>query len=663
MKLFNKRLSRNIFKFIAIFICLYLLFLPQTQNFCRQISSLNYDTQNLYLWDFLPKMGVKPMKDTFYPYGFLYYYKSQSLGWYLLYSAVTPLLLTLIYFCLIKSLFKPWYLKLAIFISIILIVSNILPPLAFARYGLVITLNLLAVRLLFFKPSSLWQPFSIGLIAGLVALPFTTESLYLFLLQCLIIAAYQFTRPKKLWHNLENTLKYFFLYLCGVFIGLIPLVAYLQTNQITQDLLRFYRDLAYFSEIGVLPYRVNNFHEVFILSVILIGVISVLLRVYHSSTRPSYPTMVLTTTLISLIFYQQKNLIRDFGQTVTFYAIIVCVCLFSLLIQSLNQLTQYRSRSFLVLYLIFFICLTNSFKFPLSLTIFNYALKAYQPLSLTETLNLNNKLCTEADAGLKNLNLPESFFTVKDKIYQDVVSPKIFSFPYDPLFYLLFNQKPPMYPNIYEAAPAANQTVNLNYLKDVTHVIYNPDNTADSTPDSVRTFTQLKYILDNFTPVAYHHPYYILKRSQTPNPFFSKQNSQKFPLLTHRFKKVNWANLPNMFGRQYSSDLKQTASRIEYFPNLSGLNDFLKTYPASISGTFLITNFQNTSSPSAVFKVGNDADPLATMTFNLRGYHDYVIPLSRLPALLNENEISRVSIEPAPKDLWLVTNPKYSYIW
>jgi hypothetical protein len=63
--------------------------------------------------------------------------------------------------------------------------------------------------------------------------------------------------------------------------------------------------------------------------------------------------------------------------------------------------------------------------------------------------------CLFDSMGAVNEILPRGFQEYK---------PSYFSFPGDPIFYILFNQKPPYYPTIYEATPIYAQKKLIKFI-------------------------------------------------------------------------------------------------------------------------------------------------------------------------------------------------------
>jgi ankyrin repeat protein len=95
---------------------------------------------------------------------------------------------------------------------------------------------------------------------------------------------------------------------------------------------------------------------------------------------------------------------------------------------------------------------------------------------------------------------------------------KIFSFPGDPIFYILFNQKPPYYPTIYEATPIYAQKKLIKFIEEnkINYVILNIKSTSiqDTVPDKMRARILYEYIMNNFKKEKQIDNFLIFKKIQ-----------------------------------------------------------------------------------------------------------------------------------------------------
>jgi hypothetical protein len=93
---------------------------------------------------------------------------------------------------------------------------------------------------------------------------------------------------------------------------------------------------------------------------------------------------------------------------------------------------------------------------------------------------------------------------------------KVFTFPGEPIFYVLFKQTPPFYPTIYEATPLYAQKMLIQYIEnnDINIILYNTKTNSiqDEVPDKIRGRLLDEYIQANFSYYEKVGDYLILKR-------------------------------------------------------------------------------------------------------------------------------------------------------
>ena len=525
--------AKNLIELIVVFCLTWPIFYPGTNNYCRIASDSGFDSQNLYVWDHLPRLGYQPNRETFYPYGFLFFYKAQSMPWFIIYSLLIPLFFTVIYLTIVKRIIKSKLVGLIYFLSLITLFLNNLWVGNAARYFISLALSLLSAYLIYdpnHKKS--WPFFILGLIGGFSLLVSTGDGLYVIFIQILLICfAHLFPFSKRLFSNL-------FRYFGGLLLGLIPLLIHLYSQALFPSFVQSLRDLVDLSIFAKAPYSLNTISEIFIFISLSIAFVAFFLRFIHPKLRHTYSTLILFAGLLSLLVLEQKNLIRQFGLIMMVYAFIMDTFIFFFATKRLFVSNKFTQIKIILLYIIFFWSFIESMRLTLN---------PFEIVNQVKAINYSTPKLCPVNPDFDRLQLPESYSQVKDYLKAQPDLQAIFSYPYDPIFYLLVGTKLPPYPTVYEATPISAQAKNLKFLEDnqVNYVIYNPLSfPIDGTPEYVRTQLEEKYLLTHFVPVKQIGSFYVLKKSEGIANWFTKGNLKAYPELLNHLLNLNFASLP-----------------------------------------------------------------------------------------------------------------------
>lgn len=667
----NRRIIRKISYFLIIFCVTYLILIPQTNNFCHQITGLDFDTQNLFVWDHLAEMGYKPYKDTFYPYGFLFFYKSQSMPWFIIYSLIGTTLLVIIYYTIINKLFNKGYIKLVIYLSLLLLILNTLGTWTFTRYGFSLSVSLLSCWILFYAQKRKLSITVLGLIAGFSAIISSSDTLYIVLTQIILILFDEISNPKmkgRLIKLLRNLIVKSLYYLIGIIIGLVPLTFYLTSQEMIKPFIQFYQDLLFISEYAKAPYLINNFYEIYIIVTLIICFAALALRLGSSVTRNKYRTYILMTTFLSFLIIMQKHLIRPMSIIIIYNAFIANLILFGISQKEMSHLFRKINKSVLILllYIIFYLSLTTSFNFPFNYSILDTSILAYQRTNLKNTINFNNKLCRISEINWQRLQLPESYSQIKNFLGNEYYPHQFFSFPYDPILYLLTNNQPAPYPNVYESAPMAIQKKNIDYIEQhqIPFIIYNLKALAiDGSPDYMRGSETMKYIIANYHPIKYIEPFVVLARNTDSNDFFSKTNQKEYPLLYSHLLNPIWGSFSGSHGKQIEKTLLEFANYRGFYSNTFELNDALKLNSIDSKNLFLLLNFNLPSPTVANVIIINEKNDQTSIAINIKKDIPNAISFSTIPLFMNGGKVKSIDISPQPESIWLLNNNSIINTW
>lgn len=278
----------------------------------------------------------------------------------------------------------------------------------------------------------------------------------------------------------------------GWIVGTIPFFIFLWKTQSLSDYL-FYlfslKDISLFAKVP-LPPSLKYFENDFILAVIVLSIISIL---KINKEKYDFKSYIKAALVLSLILLEQKNIIRSIYTQISFIGLILFIILFDDLRLNLRKIKLADKKIFFFLinfltliFLIIYIERNRVVIIPKNIV-----------ASFKSSACFNNKL----------LKIPREQIIPYEKVVEFVSKDKrarIFSFPGDSIFYILFNQIPPYYPSIYESTPIYAQNKQIKYIKEnkINFVILNTRSTSiqDGVPDRVRAGKLYGFIKKNYSP-------------------------------------------------------------------------------------------------------------------------------------------------------------------
>jgi len=481
-------------------------------------NSLGFDSQNLLVWRHSAIVGQLPYKDVFYPYGLLNYWKETSLFW-----RVVSILLTIsLFVTLLYAFLKLFKNKLyAYIVTIIFYVSTfyVTGISSFARYGVITALAVISI-FIFYKNTFLPKKilFLVGVIVSLVFFLLIDQGIYVILFFSFFIfinpilkSGFTQFKEKNYYQELATSYSIFIL---GFFIGSLPFIGYFTYQGILFDFVSDFHKLSDISEYAKTPYlhSLRSLSGIFNIAVLFLSISYLSIRTFfisRSFDRNAYAILSLSFVLLLL---EQKSIIRSIDNQLVFISTLL---LLTLLYNIVPRIRFFLKKSFFIkeryLYAMIIIVI--------ALLIFYTSVKGL-PFQTCNTAGSIEKISSSWFKKIPNYSL------VLNKIsqYKDF-NGKIFSFPGDPLFYILFQQNPPYYFTIYDASPEEYQNKRIKYIKEnkINYVIYNYNIHAiqDGVPDLVRGNTEINYILSNFHIVDKVENFLILKKNESNEDFFT----------------------------------------------------------------------------------------------------------------------------------------------
>ena len=479
--------SLNIFSPELIFLSIIGLIIASWNKIpnCNPIS-LGFDEQSFLFWKHVRSLDLIPFKDFFYPYGLLFYLKIDDSLW-LTISIVLVVVSIGSIFLFFRNIFEDRLYTYTFFLAFCLFVGAFLGFDSFLRYSPIIFVAYVASTLTYRGVILNKIPaLLIGLTLGLLFSLINDLFFYSFFVSFSLTLFYLVFKHRKV----DKKVFLFAAYsLFGFLIGAFPLLIYLNKNDALGSFVENYRllkDISIFAKVPFPP-TLKSFENLFVIGTLIIFLLSLTSDVIWKKKK-SFSFYLKLSLIIAIVFLEQKNIVRSFYQQLSFIGLIAFSFLANDFKKKLEQIKiQRKFIYFFVLNLLFLIFISIYLDRGLSLK------KSFFQIN---KINCNQiKLAEQNQLKLKKYEEVKRFLLTKK-------NPTIFSFPGDPIFYLLLDQKPPYYPSIYEATPLYAQEKMIEYIKSskVNFVILNQKSSSiqDGVPDKIRGKLLYDYISKNF---------------------------------------------------------------------------------------------------------------------------------------------------------------------
>jgi hypothetical protein len=506
-------------KYLCLFVLFCLVCLGNLQNLCRVYPTFGSDSQTLLLWEYTAKIGMLPYRDIFYPYGMLNYYMTQNIYFFIGYFLIAPILFFIIFLAL-KRLFNNNLYAFTAIVFIYFFIIRITGFETFTRYGILIAY---AIAIAFYYSSNEKHSKKILLLLGLTAgliFPFIVDVGFyapvLFVLFSLSNIFFKFDL-KKTKDQMGVVLKEILFFLFGFCIGIIPFAVYLS---VTRSIIPFFAYLRNLHDIALYAktpfiHSLSSPDNLFVLIVLIIGISYLSILFILKKQKATFKNYFQIGMIIILILLEQKSIIRSIDTQLTFIGFLLLLSLFADVKIYFEKL--HIQKSYIYLY---FIAI-------LTITLFHLGLRPIDT-SIDNFPSIKNEMQAVGSFYNKTcVNNNVQFLVAKNNRYLEIekrvkIIPqfkgKVFVFPGDPIFYILFNQRPPFYPSIYEATPLYAQKTLLQYIKDnnIQVIIYNSNikSIQDGVPDTLRGKLVYQFIRENYHVVDSQDGFLILVKTK-----------------------------------------------------------------------------------------------------------------------------------------------------
>lgn len=636
--------------FIAFISSLYTLF-----PFCFIYQNADFDSQNLLTWEYTAVKKIPLYKSIFYPYGIFSYLQNTNIvihyGHILVYFLL--LLVTLI------SLKKMWnnisyaYISFAVFIFFIIKFTGIE---AFIRYGILFGFCLLVGFIEQTKRQKFFT-FLLGTLTGIIFSLIPDQGFYCFVVFYLFliflpvfINGFQVLKQKNFIFSIG---KRGVLFTFGSFSGLAPFLIFLIQKHLFINFLENYHYISELPIIAKTPFipSLRTHENLFTLGVLILTVIHLSYTYLFTTKKKSFKLTRQLLLFIALILLEQKNIIRSIDSQVTFFALFLLLLLLSEYILKIELRVKNRIVP-LFLFTGFFICLLffSGFRpfFPFGI--------GYYAASQSTCIDKNISTMIAKDPEYKK---------VKETLEKQTdFNGRIFSFPGDPVFYILFNQKPPYYFTLYEATSKLNQKTNIDYIENqhIRYVIYNTKINAiqNGVPDYIRGTFTLRYILSHFVPVEKIGKYIILRKTANENDIFH-DSSDFSENLTKQFTHINLSTIPEEEGNYKN---KYIPKNMRVFSTLKELNNYLSQSSVNSKNEFIIIQFKKNVQYTNIKVITSEGLETMVGFYSDKKNIPYIINLQNIPLFYRPRIIKKIELyNPSLNFIQLLQIKKINFFW
>ncbi len=508
-------MKKQIFLLILLFSVFSIFSLSNITNFCRIYPTQGADNESLLLWQYAASIGIQQYKDIFYPYGLLNYYKDSNIFFALIYFFLTPALFIGIFLAL-KQLFQDKVLTTVATVSFLFFIGTITGFETFTRYGPLVVAAIF-FSYVFYKRKQGNK--KILIISGaLTSLLFPLINDFGFYTPVIfIVFAFIETLISTAFNLSITTIKQFlrqtFYFFSGYFLGLLPFFSYLILTHSFSGFLLYLQNLHDIAQFAKTPFfhSIGSIDNIFTIGILISTIFFLSFNFFLGKKTQSFNTYLQIVLTIVLLLLEQKSIIRSIDTQITFIGLLLFFCFFYeciLLMQSHKVENSFIAVYFInFLFMIIFLIGLHPVDQQINL------LRASKNIFNTFT----NKSCIEQNVSyLTSQN--KQLLQVKDKVsHIEGFNGKVFTFPGEPIFYILFKQIPPYYPTIYEATPLYAQLQLIHYIETqhINIVIYNSNvkSIHDEVPDAVRGRFLYSYLQTNYSFYDKVGNYLIYKRN------------------------------------------------------------------------------------------------------------------------------------------------------
>lgn len=549
--------------FIAVYLIVATFYIPFLINRCLLFSNFRFDSQVLLLWKYSAIKNYIPYRDIFYPYGLFSFYKQTNPFLSFIEILIIALLFT-IFYKLFKLVYKGYLYPIFAFTIIFVFVNLYTSIEVFARYGIIVAYSSIVSYTIYanHKMGKILH-LILGLLAGLIFCLYSDQGIlaiimYAFLL--IILTYYDKLVVIQRSYDVKKIIRSLAWFISGFLIIIFPFMLYLFLGNILNAFFYSFVELRNISLYAKIPFPPTIFtvENIFTISIIIAAISYLSYKFLLLRSILKIKDVLVLGIVSSLILLELKNVMRSIDWQISFVAVILFYILIS------DYIYNNRSRFIKILYFLvtgIFILLFVGFKY----------VGIYGNLKVFDNKSDKFNAYSCVNETIKSSAENNTFIQVKKEIVKYGGNKKIYSYPSDPVFYILFDQKPPFYPTIYEASFEVGQKRRIEYLKsnNIDFVILNSSilSIQDNIPDYIRAKYELQYILNNYEYLTSVNNFIILKKGFTKDLLTTSEIKQS--KYVQSLLRINLGQIPYLEAREKAKYLSDPLMK---FVNLDALN-------------------------------------------------------------------------------------------
>lgn len=643
-------LSRSIFstqaagELVAVLILIWGWRFPSLLQTCDLLIRYDFDPQNFSTWVYTAMKGYMPYRDVFYWYGLLLYYYPAILWVRVVYVIWICGLFTGMYW-LLRQIISHTLLRLWAFGLAVIMIDQLVGLNAFARYGSGMVVAVIGAWgwMSLSGQYRRWWLAGLGLVAGSLFFLIQDQGLYITLTilgmgVAVILIRLEEWRQSDFWIDI---LKQTVSFIGGWLIAALPFGFWLLINDSWNGYLTNLALIGQMSSFAKKPFfgSYNDLSNLFV--TVSIGILGIDLAYRYLFERKSLrqPQQFIKIAFLGIItFFQYKNSVRPLiaDQFIVTSWIVFWLYLSELYLalkQSVKPKVLLVGALMMISLVALFLIMTpqqlrvSSQAFPLRLT------RDWSRAASLSSLQKNH-VCQNYNFGNLIDQAPPSYQQVVSWLrVQPDFTGRIFSYPADPVFYMLLEQLPAPYFNAYDATSELAQELNLKYLQqpDLQYVVLNTHDPAiqDGVPNVLRNQLLNKYLYTNFQPVAQFGKFLILRKSTQRYDFMAELIRSQHADFMNSQLILNFNHLPQM---EASNVIKADKPLLMTATSSAELSDWLVEQDQIPAKFWLVLKPDDTQPQTfnVAFVTKDDFSTEITMT-NCANDSPCAINISRIP--------------------------------
>ncbi len=637
------------------------IFIPIFFHVCRDLLALSFDYQEFITWDYLSSIKSIPYRDFYYPYGLIDYLKDHYIVFFVLSLFIIPLVLTIIFTFFKKLWIKTTYSYLFFFSFLIFVISSV-DLNFFQRYGIMLSATLLLA--MNFLQSGFKNKFSFifGILSGLIFSLIYDQGMYLILLFFVSVLVFSLTEVNKK----INYKTYLYLvsrqiaaFLIGLFLVVIPFGIMLNHFGMLSGFISNITTINDIARYAKAPFF-NSFMSIenlYITVSIFLSTIYLVYKLFYLRNTKGLVFRSIFIAWFSILILEQKNILRSIDSQLVFFSFFIFLLLFYEVFSYFKK-QKLQFKNYGILFLTFILISISFFKIDVDQLTQVYSVNL-------SGLGKNIGECSESNKSNLMVKNPQ-YNEVKNKLesYPDF-NGRVYSFPGDPFFYVVLNQRPPYYSAIYQASPLYAQNKIIDFLKNenIKYVIYNTSSLSlqDTVPNYVRVATLHNYIINNYIPKESVGNFLILEKKE--GDFFTNNDASS---LREHFLNIDLENIPKSEGIYREDYFAQSDENIA-FNSFEEANKYLGQNSINSKNKILFIKFKNSVEEIKIELSIETRNGFKTKILYKGCSPKYycVINLSNVPLFYKNRVISEILISDPKniKEINIATYNSNSYFW